>query len=1074
MMKNFTLLILLLICDTVFSQSNRWEDKLKQKDANFFETKKLFEDQWKDKEITKGSGYAPFMRMANWIEPRVFPSGNVSLASPLKAYNEYQKYLIDNNNHTSSICQGNWTSVGPTTYNDTGLTDKEYIGRINCVAANPNNSMIFYVGAPAGGLWKTIDGGSTYTNYTDNLDYFGFSNVAIAHTDANIVYAGTGDRFSNDMPTLGLIKSTDAGLTWQHISSFPNYQISKILINPLDAQSILLATNSGLFKSFDGGLNWISSFTSESFEDLEYRPGDTSTIYTTTCTAFYKSIDGGLTFNSVVGTGINYTSLTHALIAVSSSDPDFVAVAVFPIANPYSAILVYTSSNLGTTYTSNGMTAISESQCWYNFAFDVSPVNKLDIVVCGVRLHSSSDGGAHFNYTNGDIHADVHDVRYSEDGSKLYVCTDGGIFIGTTPSQLYQFNGNMDISQIYSLGVSKTNAGKVAIGLQDNGSKFVTTPAQIWTSCGGADGMECFFDPTDDNILYNSFQGGNFSRRINNGPPYPLSSGLTGSSIWQEPWCLDPNDHSILYCARGFNFFKSTYSGITWLLVSSFPGSSDCREFEVAKGNSMCIYALLSSSMVKSIDGGVTWTTLPLPVYSLPKSIAINPLNQNDVIVCLGAQSNHVNRTLDGGTTWTNISAGLPDVSANSVIFDANPSNGFYVGTDVGVFYYVQASGSYLSFNQGIPFVPITEMELDLLGNKIYAATYGRGLWKADMFDASSCPPIANFSLSAPVCGSTQVTFSNSSFLSPVSYNWSFPGGIPVASTAINPVINYATNGAYTATLIATNAFGSDTTFQSFSIGGLSSFPIVEGFTGIPFPPTSWVINSDSSDPYNWEKTNGYGGFGLSSESMTFNNWTNNTSGAHHHMVSPPVNCSNVTNFTLNFDVAYHKFGSSDDSLLVSVSTDCGTSWIQVYGKGSTQLETALVGGVNPFHPTSSQWRTETINLNYNSAFLLFRFTNVGDYGNSVYVDNINLDGMVITGFETESETTLFNLFPNPTNEILHIEIQNRNNKFVLQNLLGETLMMKNEVPETLNLNHLAAGIYVIKIGSFSKKIIKK
>lgn len=146
----------------------------------------------------------------------------------------------------------------------------------------------------------------------------------------------------------------------------------------------------------------------------------------------------------------------------------------------------------------------------------------------------------------------------------------------------------------------------------------------------------------------------------------------------------------------------------------------------------------------------------------------------------------------------------------------------------------------------------------------------------------------------------------------------------------------------------------------------------------------------------------------------------------------------------------------------------------QVYGKGSAQLETALVGGSNPFYPTSTQWRTETINLNYNTAFLLFRFTNVGHYGNSVYVDNINLDGMVITGFETESETALFNLFPNPTNEILHIEIQNRNNKFILQNLLGETLMMKNEVPETLNLNHLAAGVYIIKIGSFSKKIIKK
>ncbi|MCE9538519.1 MAG: hypothetical protein K8R85_04770, partial [Bacteroidetes bacterium] len=285
MMKNFTLFILLLICTSVFSQSNRWEDKLKQKDANFFETKKLFEDQWKDKEITKGSGYAPFMRMANWIEPRVFPSGNVSLASPLKAYNEYQKHLIDNNNHTSSVCQGNWTSVGPIMDSDTAFWTKYSIGRTNCVAVNPFNSQTFFVGTPAGGLWKTNDGGATYINYTDNLDYFGFSAVAIAATDTNIIYAGTGDRFGNNMPTLGLIKSIDGGLTWQHVSSFPNYQISKILINPLNAQSILISTYSGLFKSFDGGLNWISSFTSQAFTDSEYRPGDTTTIYSTTRSA---------------------------------------------------------------------------------------------------------------------------------------------------------------------------------------------------------------------------------------------------------------------------------------------------------------------------------------------------------------------------------------------------------------------------------------------------------------------------------------------------------------------------------------------------------------------------------------------------------------------------------------------------------------------------------------------------------------------------------------------------------------------------------------------------------------------
>jgi PKD repeat protein/photosystem II stability/assembly factor-like uncharacterized protein len=888
------------------------------------------------------------------------------------------------------------------------------------------------------------------------------------------------------MPTLGLIKSIDEGLTWSHLNAFPNYQITKIVINPLNAQSVTITTANGIFKSFDGGINWIGSYTAEVFNDVEYKPGDTTVLYATSRTDFYKSTNGGLSFTASTGTGIDYSSLYQALVAVSASDPNFVSVATITNGNN---IVVYTSIDLGTSFTNNGMTPIYESQGWYNFAFDVSPLNKLNMMVAAIYQHYSTDGGATFNFNFGDqLHSDIHEIQYSVDATTIYVCTDGGIYKGTSPALPFnQYNGNMDIAQIYRLGVSKSSAGKVVIGMQDNGSKFVGGPSQIWTGFNGGDGMECFFDPINDNIIYSSFQVGWLQKSTDNG--VNNSTMMTGmplsTSAWTTPWCLDPSNPLVLYCGRAAGeFYKSTDAANTWTLLSTSAGGL-FNHIKVATTNPLCIYAQVDNTIVKSSDGGVNWTVLPLSPSGLFQSIAINRLNENDVIVCMtgGGSSNLVYRTLDGGTTWLNISFDLPSVSCNTVIFDVNPADGFYVGTDAGVFYFLQADSRYLPFNQGIPFVPITEMELDLLGNKIYAATYGRGLWKSDLFSAATCPPVADFDLSSPTCGVMVATLTNTSYLNPVSYFWNFPGGVPSTSTATNPIVTYSSGGVYSISLTATNSFGTSTITDSIVVGGLSAFPVFEGFTGSIFPPFLWTSNSSSASAFAWEKSNTTGGFGLSFDCMLFDNYFNSTLGAHHHMVSPEINIAGATSLTLNFDVAHHQFITNSDSLLVWVSTNCGTSWQRVYQKGSDSLETALVDGSSPFYPTASQWRTESLNLNsfVGNTSLMFRFTNVGDYGNFIYVDNINLNAVIPLGLEPLLHSNEFEIYPNPASSIININSSSIMDWIEITNLLGQMVITKkqvNAITSIIDLNELPHGIYFVKIKSdnkvATKKIIKK
>ncbi len=1077
-MKHLLLPLFILVFNSTFYgqvQKQSWQTLLHKKDANFYEVKKTYEYEVqnnktnvkKQHNVEDGETEC-FMRMQNWIAPRVYPSGNMLLASPLKVYNEYQKYLRENANKVSSVCSANWTSVGPVATN--AVSDLGDIGRVECIGLNPNNNSEFYVGSNKGGLWKTINGGSSYVNNTDNLAYLGFAAVAISPSNNNIVYAGTGGHW--DITTLGLVKSIDAGFTWSHVTSFPNTRINKILVNPLNPQSIVVASDDGLFKSYNGGLTWISMYTNQEFTDAEYKPNDTTIIYTITDNLFYKSINGGNTFNTVVSSGINVSGINN-LLAVSQSDPNFIAVAT--ISNS-GFVLIYSSNNLGTTFTTNGMSYQNVGNDGNRMAFDVSPLNKLEMMFAGIYTYYTLNGGATI-FSNGSsgLHLDVQEIKYTSDGLAIYFCTDGGLFKGTSPISFFTpLNANMNISQIYKLGTSKTTAGKVVVGLQDNGTWFVNGTSQTWTRFNGGDGMECFFDPNNDNIIYSSSQNGSLNKSINNGVSSPyIMTGLTfGNSAWVTPWLTDPNNSTILYCGRATDFYKSTNSGASWSLISTEP-SIYFHEIEVATTNSLTIYAS-GGTTIKSINGGLTWTNitnnLPLGAAS---SIAINPLNENDVVISFNEE---VYRTSNGGLSWTNISLGLPNVPCNAIVFDPIPSKGFYVGTDVGVFYYVQADGTYLPFNQGIPFAPVTEMEIDLIGSKLYAATYGRGLWMSDLVDLTSCPPVSDFMVTPASCGGLSVNFLNTSVINPTSYLWNFAGGIPATSTTTNPAISFANPGVFSATLTANNAFGSSQSSHTFVVGGTGSLPISQGFESFVYPPVGWTKTATVLDSYSWYQNFSYGGFGNTYRSMFFDNWACSSIGAHHNMISPELSAYSTSNLTLSFDVAHHQFSTKKDSLLVWISLNCGSTWTRVYNKGGNLLETSSASGTHPFNPTNSEWRTEMVNLNaYAGApSLLLKFTNVCDYGDKIYVDNINLNGSIITGLTNNDETEIFTIFPNPTNGILTINVKNYKQKFMIYNAFGSVIAMKNEVPDKINVDYLAAGIYFVKIGEVSQKFIKE
>jgi len=174
-----------------------WIEMMQDRDANFFDTQRAFNLYWEDREITKGCGWKPFKRWESYWQTRVLSDG--SFPSPSKEYNAFMDYSAK---HKS--VSGDWVELGPTLNPENGGG----LGRVNCIAFHPADPNTMWAGAPAGGLWKTDNGGLSWTSNTDHLPTLGVSGILIDYTNTDIIYIGTGDRDAGDARGLGVIYTT--------------------------------------------------------------------------------------------------------------------------------------------------------------------------------------------------------------------------------------------------------------------------------------------------------------------------------------------------------------------------------------------------------------------------------------------------------------------------------------------------------------------------------------------------------------------------------------------------------------------------------------------------------------------------------------------------------------------------------------------------------------------------------------------------------------------------------------------------------------------------------------------------
>jgi photosystem II stability/assembly factor-like uncharacterized protein len=453
-----------------------------------------------------------------------------------------------------------WRNVGPA---DMG-------GRVADITGIPSPSKTFYVAAAAGGIWKTTNAGTTFRPIFDNERVVSMGALAIAPSDTNQVWAGTGEQNTRNSisPGGGIYKSTDGGKAWKLMGLEKTQQIGRIVVHPTNPEIVYVAAlghawdanpERGLYKTIDGGKSWqLIKFISDKagFIDVAMDPANPDILYASSYerlrgpwflksggpgSALWKTTDAGKTWTKIEGGGFPTTSLGRINIAISRSDPKIVYALVeadslrgathavlAPASDSVAAKVkapvkqrllsgLYRSEDAGKTWR---WMNDSDVRPFYYSQVRVDPKMSNRVYWSSTPVNFSDDGGKTVRNATVGIHVDHHAMWIDpNDGEHFVVGDDGGVSQTWDRGGNYDFLNKIVIGQFYEVSYDFAVPYRVCGGLQDNGSwcgpsRKVRTPITNfdWFTVGGGDGFYTAQDPTDPNIIYAESQGGNIRR----------------------------------------------------------------------------------------------------------------------------------------------------------------------------------------------------------------------------------------------------------------------------------------------------------------------------------------------------------------------------------------------------------------------------------------------------------------------------------------------------------------------------------------------------------------------------------
>jgi hypothetical protein len=702
-------------------------------------------------------------KRADWFfRPRAYPLGFVPVGARQRALEQTQRMReaqglpleeVAGRAAAAGLSTTNWTAIGPQpTTGDPFFGNTS--GRVIAVAVDPrdtsNNTV--YIGAADGGVWKTIDGGTTWTPLTDSQPALSTGALTLDPTsNPTTIYYGTGEEnFAQDsLFGAGVLKSTNGGNTWTQDVTFTQAGSGSVgasgpFIGELSIQpshpSVLLAAiegvstvvHSGVYRSADSGNSWTRMLPAPPSFDIAtsvvFDPNDMSgnTAYAALGNPFgnasngvYKSTNGGITWSALTVNGATQSSIGRVTLAVGplvSGKTELFAAIADATTSSSNLLGLFKSTDAGSTWAKvTAAPLFCNAQCFFDMAVSVSPTTANTVFVGGsasltgnAQLFRSTDGGMSWGLVSGtggggSIHVDVHAIAFSPDGNKLYVGNDGGVWGTTNPTATpivwNNLNQTLQITQFYpSVSIHPTDRTKGFGGTQDNGTQQYSG-SLTWTNIGVCgDGGWTLFGPNSPSNVYLTCvdvgqQGGGFApivnKSVNGGTSF--SGATSGITVSDNSDFIPP---LVIDSKSPQNLYFGTF-----------------RLYQTTNGATSWIQ--MAGGQDLTMGGGDFITTM-----------AVAPSSSNTVYVgtFLGNVQVTTNALQGANATFTPVTAGLPPRSVTNLAVDPTTSTTAYVTfsgfsgfvDNLGhVFKTVNGGAGWTDISGNLPNIPVNDIAVD-------------------------------------------------------------------------------------------------------------------------------------------------------------------------------------------------------------------------------------------------------------------------------------------------------------------------------------------------------------------------
>jgi len=767
-----------------------------------------------------------------------------------------------------------WREIGPANIG----------GRVDDIAVVESDPSTIYVGFATGGVWKSVNNGTTWTPLFDEYPVSSIGDIAIAQSNPEILYVGTGEPNNRQSSSFGagVYKSIDGGKKFEPVGLEKTQSIARIVVHPKDPNIVYVAAvghlfgpnaDRGLYKTIDGGKTWTNTkFIDDDtgFTDLVMDPSNPNVLYAASYqrrrapwgyngagpgSGIWKTTNGGKSWTKLTGNGLPTNPIIGRIgldIARSKPQTIYASIEVGPTGGTGAGVNddgtlqapgqrgfggggrgrgnqpppppdpnksgTWRSDDAGKTwrFQSNSM-----DRPMYYSQIRVDPNNPEIAYQGGAPFFKTTDGGKTWSQVQGLAHSDHHAIWIDPKNSKhLIVGNDGGLDVTYDQTENWEFVNTVAVGQFYKVSADMRKPYYVCGGLQDNGSWCGPSATRSangilnadWFRVGGGDGFYTANDPSDWSVVYSESQDGATNRldlksgrtvsirprgpaRGNQPPPqgegavdpeiaaqFGFGPGsATGNIVptpppdttyrfyWNTPFMLSWHNPSTVYLG-GDRLFRSNDRGTTWMaspdltknigrndrpimgvdgkaaMASKHDGAASFSNI-VTIGESPVVPGILwvgtnDGNLQVSRDGGNTWKNVVDKLPGVPKETHVSRVEPShfDAATCYVTLDGHrtddmkpyVFVTRDFGETWTSLAANLPEGNVNVITEDPRNKHLLFLGTEYALYVSIDGGKEWKRFMTGLPTVRIDDLVVHPRDNDLIAGTHGRSIWILD------------------------------------------------------------------------------------------------------------------------------------------------------------------------------------------------------------------------------------------------------------------------------------------------------------------------------------------------------